>query len=200
MTTEYIDTKAKGIAGFDLIANIMWRRAKFLLDKKFNNLNGLLIIDPCAGGGKLLSSKENSYSALGYEPDYSRFVYLKAMLDELPGPDQAINSPFEFHFSGPHFPVYHLAISIPYTDRIIDPSLEKDIDCLKCKNYAFYVLNRSLDILVEGGFGIFALPKNMVDKELFSAELEHITEKANIMSIESYGEYAIIVLQKDKIK
>jgi hypothetical protein len=56
---------------------------------------------------------------------------------------------------------------------------------------------RSLDCLEQGGVGVFAIPTKLMDKEKFEYEIDHITSKSKIISIEEFKDYAIIVLQKN---
>jgi len=194
----YIDSKANDVKSFDLISNMMWRRAKFLLNEKFKRNEQILVVDPCAGGGKLLSEMDKSYMGKAYEPNYSPFVYAKSLFSQHDYQVEVVNQPFEFHFTLPTFPENHLVISIPYTDRDIS-SIESCKNCRQFKNYAYYIMNKSMDILQEGGFGIFAIPTNLMDRKKFEFEVDCLTSKASILSIEEYKEYAIIVLQKDKL-
>jgi hypothetical protein len=199
----YIDEKANDIKYFDLIANVMWRRANYLLQDRFKkNLNEqILVLDPCAGGGKLMTEMNKTYIGKGYEPNYSRYYYAENLFNQNYGgvsyAVNIINQPFEFHFTLPYLPEYHLAISIPYTDRDINASMETCKECRKFKNYAYYVMSRSLDCLQQGGVGVFAIPIKLMDKEKFEYEIEHITSKSSIISIEEFKDYAIIVLQKN---
>ena len=61
-------------------------------------------------------------------------------------------------------------------------------------------MNKSMDALQDGGFGVFAIPAKLVDKKLFEFEIDCITSKANVLSIESFNDYGIITLQKEKLK
>jgi hypothetical protein len=71
-----------------------------------------------------------------------------------------------------------------------------DKDNLKMKNYAYYVISRSLDVVQSGGFGIFAIPKELMDLEYFKDEIKNIAEKSNILSSEGYENYVILILKK----
>lgn len=197
---SHIDTKANDIKSFDLIANMLWRRADYLLLNKFGRNEQILVLDPCAGGGKLLAGLDKAYIGKAYEPNYGPFMYAKYLFEQNGYQMSVVNEPFEFHFTTQNLPEYHLIISIPYTDREINASFEDCKDCRQFKNYAYYVMNKSMDALQEGGFGVFAIPASLMDKEKFKFEIDCITSKAEILSIESYNEYAIIVLQKDKLK
>jgi len=196
---SHIDTKANDIKSFDLIANMMWRRANYLLGDKFKN-EQILVLDPCAGGGKLLAEMDKSYIGKAYEPNYGPFTYARYLFDQKNYQIDVINEPFEFHFSTTNIPEYNLVISFPYIDRDINASMETCKECRQFKNYAYYVMNKSMEVLQDGGFGVFAVPSSLIDKEKFKYEIDCITAKANIMSIEQYKDYAIIVLQKDKLK
>lgn len=197
---SHIDTKANDIKSFDLIANMMWRRANHLLSEKFKTNEQILVLDPCAGGGKLLAEMNKAYTGMAYEPNYGPFMYAKYLFDQENYQINVVNEPFEFHFTTQNLPEYHLIISIPYTDREINASFEDCKDCRQFKNYAYYVMNKSMDALQDGGFGVFAIPAALMDKEKFKFEVDCITAKANIVSVEQYNDYAIIVLQKDKLK
>ena len=196
---SHIDTKANDIKSFDLITNMMWRRANYLLGDKFKN-EQILVLDPCAGGGKLLAEMDKSYIGKAYEPNYGPFMYARYLFDQKNYQIDVVNEPFEFHFSNTNLPEYHLVISFPYTDREINASMETCKECRQFKNYAYYVMNKSMEVLQDGGFGVFAVPSSLIDKEKFKYEIDCITAKANIMSIEQYKDYAIVVLQKDKLK
>ncbi len=200
ITSDYIDHKASTIKGFDLLSNVMWRRAVYLLKDVISTNEQIMVIDPCAGGGKLLSGMNKKWEGTAYEPNYGPFMYAKYLFEQNNYHVKVINEAFEFHLQTPRLPEYHLVISIPYTDRKINTSFEHNKECLKMKNYAFYVMNRSVDILQDGGIGVFALPKNMVNREKFGEELDCIVEKAKILSVESYDEYAIVIFQKNKAK
>jgi len=194
----YTDSKANDIKSFDLISNMMWRRAIFLLNEKFKKNEQIMVIDPCAGGGKLLSEMDKLYTGKAYEPNYSPFTYAKRLFEQKNYQIDIINQPFEFHFTLPNLPEYHLAISFPYTDREIS-SMETCADCRRFKNYCYYIMNKSMDVLQDGGFGVFAIPAILMDKKVFEFEVDCITAKANVLSIEQFKDYAIIVLQKDKL-
>jgi hypothetical protein len=198
-TISYIDEKANGIKYFDLIANMMWRRANFMLEKTFKQNEQILILDPCAGGGKLLSEMNKAYIGKAYEPNYGPSMFAKYLFDQKHYQVDVINEPFEFHFLGHNMPENHLVISFPYTDREINASMETCNECRQFKNYAYYVINKSLDTLQDNGIAIFAIPETLMDKEKFKFEIDHITNKSNILSIEKCNDYAIIVLQKEKL-
>ena len=138
------------------------------------------------------------YTGKAYEPNYSPFTYAKRLFEQKNYQVDVINQPFEFHFTLPNLPEYHLAISFPYTDREIS-SMETCSDCRRFKNYCYYIMNKSMDILQDGGFGVFAIPAILMDKKVFEFEIDCITAKANVLSIEQFKDYAIIVLQKDKL-
>lgn len=174
----------------------MWRRAGKLLATAVGNMESLQVMDPCAGGGKLLIPMGKSCSGVGYEPDYSKIAYARAYFEQNHLQAEFINEPFEAHFTRPYFPQFHLVISIPYTDKKINSTYEKDPDCLAMKNYAFYVMNRSMDILMKDGYGIFAIPKDLVSAETFADEIDCISKKAEILEIEGLDSYAIISLRK----
>lgn len=196
---SHIDEKANKIKSFDLIANMMWRRANYLLGEKFKQNEHILVLDPCCGGGNLLSEMSKAYAGKAYEPNYSPFMYAKYLFDQKNYQIEVINEPFEFHFSTQNLPEYHLVISFPYTDRQINASMETCKECRQFKNYAYYVMNKSMEVLQDGGIGVFSIPANLMDKNKFEFEINCITSKANILSIEQYNDYAIIVLQKDKL-
>jgi hypothetical protein len=196
---SHIDEKANDIKSFDLVANMMWRRANYLVNEKFNN-EQILVLDPCAGGGKLLAEMNKAWIGKAYEPNYGPFMYAKHLFEQKNYQIDVVNEPFEFHFSNPELPEYNLVISFPYTNREVNASLESCKDCRQFKNYAYYIMNKSMDVLQEGGFGVFAIPTTLMDKEKFKFEIDCITAKANILSIEQYNDCAIIVLQKDKLK
>lgn len=195
--TQYIDEKANSINGFDLLSHFLWRRANFLL-KNAPNMQQVDVLDPCAGGGKLLMPANNAYNLVGYEPEYVKFAYLEAALNKKGTNNKAINLPFEEYFSKPNVPYFELAISIPYTDIQIDSNYEKDPYYLKFKNYAYYAIARSLDTLEEGAFGVFAIPRSLMDEKMFEYEIDCITAKADILSIEGFEDYSILTLKKQK--
>ncbi len=197
---EYIDEKAKSVKNFDILANLMWRRAQNLLQNVVKTNEQVLVIDPCAGAGKLLSKMNKLWLGKAYEPDHGQFMYAKYFFDQYDYQVSVINEPFEFHFQTPALPEYHLAISIPYTDRNINTSFELDKEYLKIKNYVFYVMARAIDILQDGGIGIFAIPSKMVSQEKFESELEHLLGKGRLLDVEGYGELAIVTFKKEKIK
>lgn len=198
-TVPYIDSKANDIESFDLLSNIMWRRANYLLKENFKENEQLLILDPCAGGGKLLSEMDRAHIGKAYEPNYNPYRYAKYFFSQYNYQVDVINQPFEFHFTLPNLPEFNLVISIPYTDRDLT-SMEICSDCRQFKNYSYYIMNKSMDVLQEGGFGVFAIPGNLMDKEKFKFEIDLLTMKASILSIEQFKDYAIIVLKKDKLK
>jgi hypothetical protein len=192
----YIDEKALGIKFFDLIANVMWRRANYLLMES-KDIEQILVLDPCAGGGKLISEMNKSHMGKAYEPNYTKFSYANYFFTQENYNINVVNKPFEFHFTAPHLAEYDLIISIPYTDRDINATMETCKICRKFKNYAYYIMYRSLDCLEQGGVGVFAIPTKLMDKEKFEYEIDHITSKSKIISIEEFKDYAIIVLQKN---
>jgi hypothetical protein len=198
---SYTDEKANSVKSFDLIANMMWRRANYLLEHTFKKNENILVIDPCAGGGKLLSSMKKTWIGKAYESNYGPFMYAKHYLEQNGYENVDVyNMPFEFHFSSVNLPEYHLIISIPYTNREINASIETCKECRKFKNYAYYVMNKSMEALQENGIGVFAIPSSLLDKEKFAYEIDCITNKAEVLSIEQFQDYAIITLKKDKLK
>lgn len=197
---SYIDEKANDIKGFDLIANMMWRRANYIISQYFPKNEQILVIDPCAGGGKLLEGMNKAWQGKAYEPNYGPFMFAKYFFDQYNYQVDIKNEPFEFHFTTTNLPEYHLAISIPYTDREINASLETCNECRQFKNYAYYIMNKSMQALQDGGIGVFAVPASLVDKEKFKYEIDCITAKAATLSIEKFNDYAIIILRKEKIK
>lgn len=197
---NYIDEKANNVKGFDLLANMMWRRANYLLGNQFPKNEQILVLDPCAGGGKLLAGMNKAWQGKAYEPNYGPFMYSKYYFDQYHYQVKVTNEPFEFHFSEVNLPENHLVISVPYTDREINASMETCKECRQFKNYAYYVMNKSMEVLQDGGFGIFALPANLIDKEKFKFEIDCITAKAATLSFEQFNDYVIVVLQKEKIK
>lgn len=198
--TTYTDAKANAINGFDLLSNFMWRRADYLLQARYETMEQVDVADPCAGGGKLLTQAKKSNNLFGWEADHTTYAYLEAILKDYgTGDNHAFNIAFEEYFTKESVPMFELVMSIPYTDRTINSTLEKEAEYLKFKNYAYYIICRSMDILVEGGIGIFAIPKTLMDETLFEYEIDQITQKANILSIEGFEEYSIITLKKDKI-
>lgn len=197
---DYIDNKADSIKNFALLSNIMWRRATYLLASKTKGMEEVIVLDPCAGAGKLISDVDKAYKAIAYEPDYAMSVTAKDYLTQNIPNSSVYNSPFEIHFSSPFIPNIDLVISIPYADRNINSQYEKEEEYLKIKNYALYCIIRSLDIIEDGGFGVFAIPRRLMDKSAFKDEIEMISEKANILSVEGFEDLAIILLQKEKIK
>lgn len=194
----YTDEKANKIKQFDLLANFMWRRANQLLEKKYLKNEQILVVDPCAGGGKLLSCMNKAWLGKAYEPNYGPFMYAKYFFDQYHYQVNIINEPFEFHFTSTNLPENHLIISVPYTDREINTAYETCNECKKFKNYAYYIMNKSMHALQDGGIGVFALPASLLDKEKFKYEIDCITSKAEIISIEKFNDYAIIVVEKTK--
>lgn len=198
--TTYTDTKANAVNGFDVLSNAMWRRANYLLAERVGTMEQIDVADPCAGGGKLLSTATKQFNLAGWESDHTKFAYLQAFLRYYgTGHNITFNNDFEEWFTKPFTPAFELVISIPYTDKVINSTLEREAAYLKFTNYAYYIMCRSMDILVDGGIGIFAIPKSLMDQERFAYEIDMITQKANILSIEGCDEYSIITLKKDKI-
>jgi hypothetical protein len=195
---SHTDEKANEIKSFAMIANMMWRRANFLLKNEFKENEKILVIDPCAGGGKLLSEMNKGWEAKAYEPNYGPFMYAKYLFEQNNYEIEMVNMPFEFHFSSTNLPENHLVISFPYTDRDVNRSMETCKECREFKNYAYYIMYKSMDVLQEGGYGVFAVPSNLVDKIKYEYEISCITNKAKVLSIEQYQDYAIIILKKDK--
>lgn len=198
--TTYTDSKANAIKGFDVLSNVMWRRANFLLAERVGSMEQIDVADPCAGGGKLLTQANKTFNLYGWETDHAAYTFLEGILKDYgTGKNHALSVPFEEVFSKPYMPMFELVMSIPCTDRAINTTLEKESEYLKFTNYAYYIMCRSMDILVDGGIGIFAIPKTLMDQERFSYEIDKITQKANILSIEGCEDYSIITLRKDKI-
>jgi len=195
---NYIDEKGNKIKGFDLLINFMWRRAFYLVKENFKENEKIMVVDPCAGGGKLLSCMNKSWTGVGYESNYAPFMYAKYMLDQNNFDVNMVNQPFEFHFSTPALPEFHLAISVPYVDKQIDTTYEKDKTCLQMKNYAYYIMNRSLDVLQDGGYGVFAIPRELMNSDTFQEEIKFIAGKASVLSTEGYENFVIIILKKEQ--
>src|SRR3989304_1296247 len=108
-----------------------------------------------------------------------------------------INEPFGFHFANPHYEKFNIAISIPYCDDInINAKHEKDEDYRKYKNYAYYCISRSLDVLKKDGYLIFALPSSVVLNPAYEKERSKVVEKSKVVSSETYQDFTIIVLKK----
>jgi hypothetical protein len=170
------------------------------LKNAFKENEKILVMDPCAGGGKLLSGMNKAFEGKAYEPNYGPFMYAQYLFEQKDYDVNVVNMPLEFHFSSVNLPEYHLAISFPYTDREINSSMETCKECRQFKNYAYYVMYKSLDVLQEGGFGVFAIPASLLDKKKYEYEISCITNKAEVLSIEQYQDYAIILLKKDKLK
>lgn len=194
---DYHDPKAEQMKDFGMISNFMWRRAKFMLKDIIASNLKVVVLDPCAGGGKLLSKSNKEFEIVGYEPDYKNWFYGEKYLNQNNYQVAFINDCFESHFANFFSPSFHLVISIPYTDHIINNNLETEASELKNKNYAFYVISRSIDVLLNKGIAVFCIPKEYTQNEKYAKEIKGITNKSNILSIESYKEYAIIVLQKN---
>lgn len=198
---NYIDEKANKIKGFDLLINFMWRRAFYLIKENFKENEKIMVVDPCAGGGKLLSCMNKSWTGVGYESNYAPFMYAKYMFSQNNYDVNMINQPFEFHFTAldsAELAEFHLAISIPYIDRQINTLYERDKACLEMKNYGYYIINRSIDVLQDGGYGIFAIPKELANSDMFQEEIKCIANKATVLSNEGYENYAIIILKKEQ--
>lgn len=192
------DEKASKIKNFPLLANIMWRRAFYLAKENFKESEKIYVIDPCCGGGSLLYNMDKGWYGKAYEPNYGDFMFADALLDQKNYDVDVINEPFEFHFSTPFLPEFHIAITIPYTDRQINVSLEQDASCVSMKNYAYYIMNRTLDILQVGGYGVFALPKSIVNSDVFQEEVKCMSNKSTVINSESFEDYAIITIKKEK--
>ena len=197
-TVTYRDAKAEGVSKFSMIVNFMWRRAYFMLKDEIASNQKIMVIDPCAGGGKLLSKGDRGFEMTGYEPDYSQWFYGQNYLSQNNYNANFINDCFESHFADTFSPGFHLAISIPYTDRQINGKYETQSEYLKSGTYASYVMRRSIDILLDGGIGVFCVPKEYVENEKYMDDIAQIMEMADILAVESFEEYAIVVLQKNK--
>ncbi len=191
----YRDHKADAIADFDLLSNFIWRRANYLLQGLVKSNEKITVLDPCAGGGRLLSKANKGFDLEAYEPDYESCWYGVPLLNLMGFNSKYNHGCFESHFAGAFGPSYNLVISIPYTDRQINGKYETNVEYLKIGNYAFYVMSRSMDVLLDNGIGVFCIPKEYQDSK-YTPEISKLLNKAAVISMESYGEYAIVVLQR----
>jgi hypothetical protein len=140
-----------------------------------------------------------SSEAKGYEKNYQMFQYAQGMLANTLDLDiKLVNEPFEFQFTEPCFPSFHLAISIPYTDQPINTEYEKDEKCLNFTNYAFYVMSRALDVLYADGYGVFAIPISILEDEQFQKDRNLLLKNARVVISEKFNNFAIIAIQKLK--
>lgn len=193
----YRDPKAEKIEKFGMIANFMWRRAFFILKDVIESGVKVRVLDPCAGGGKLLSKSDKGFVSVGYEPEYVNWYFAHNYLKQKGYDATMINDCFEAHFADVNPLGFHLVISIPYTDREINGAYEIDKKYLEISNYAFYVISRSIDVLFDKGIGIFCLPKEYVESEKYVSHMESIMEKADILTVEIYEKWAILVMKKN---
>jgi len=192
----YRDPKAEKIDKFSMIANFMWRRAFFVLKDVIDSGVKVRVLDPCAGGGKLLSKSDKGFESVGYESEYVDWYFAHNYMMQKGYDATMINDCFESHFADVNPLGFHLVISIPYTDREINGKYEIDKKYLEIGNYAFYVMNRSIDVLFDKGIGIFCLPKEYVESEKYQNHMEEIMEKADILTVEIYEKWAILVMKK----
>lgn len=194
---QYRDPKAEKIPDFGSIANFMWRRANYMLQDAVKSNAKIRVLDPCAGGGLLLAQANKGFELVAYENDYESFWYCAPFLTAkgFVVNNSYTNGCFESHFADPFGPEFNLVISIPYTDRQINGKYETDPSYLKIGNYAFYVMARSMDVLLDKGIGVFCVPLEYREKK-YQEQVDYLLTKADILSIESYGDVAIAVLQK----
>ena len=192
----YSDPKAESIEKFGMIANFMWRRAFFLLKLVIDSGVKVRVLDPCAGGGKLLSKGDKGFVSFGYEPDYVNWYFAHNYMKQKGYDATVINDCFESHFADVNPLGFHAVISIPYTDREINGAYEIDKKYLEISNYAFYVMSRSIDVMFESGIGVFCLPKEYVESEKYQTHMQDIMNKASILTVEIYEKWAILVLKK----
>ena len=197
---DYVDSKAEAIGeDFKMLSQLLWRKATELTRGLTEKHIALNIIEPCMGGGKLLSMMPKSAQATGYEKGFVMFQYAKGLLENTLERDVTLyNEPFEFEFSEPCFPTFNLAISIPYSDGPINTEYEKDTKCLKFTNYAFYAMARCLDVLYSDCFGVFAIPISLLEDEQFKSDRQLLLKNAKVINSEKYKNFAIIVIQKLK--
>lgn len=192
----YRDPKAESIDGFGMIVNFMWRRAYFMLKQVIESGVKVRVLDPCAGGCKLLSKADKGFHITGYEPDYANWYFGHNYLKQNNYQAEIINDCFESHFVDAHPFNFHLVISIPYTDHQINAAYDTDLTYLKIADYVFYTMMRSIDVLVDKGVGVFCIPKEYVESEKYVEQVDMVMKKADITSVESYNQYSIIILQK----
>jgi len=192
---DYIDLKAQSIHDFDIISTHIWDIAK--MNCSPNDLVSLL--EPCVGGGKLISLAPEKWIIEGYEPDYAMYKMANGMMVTQKRNNAKIhNSDFESVCINKNFYTYDLIVSIPYTNKGINPEKEKGIDYLNIKNYGWYVLIRSIDLLTKGGIGIFALPATLLG-DVYSYEKEWVAKKCIILSndrITEKNDYVVLTIKK----
>ncbi len=193
ISIPYTDEKANAIEDFDTLAKLMWMKV-FVLNAESQNLN---IIDSCAGGGKLLSFFPKEYSATGYEENYSKYKYATGLLNDTLSRDvKIINEAFEFHFANPNFTIFDIAVSIPYTQKSISGDYEQDKKYTSLKNYAFYCILRSMEIVKHGGYGVFAIPIELINNKNLEYDKNVIFEENSLVSSESFNNFVILTLQR----
>jgi len=194
---RYQDEKAINCPDFRVLAQLLWRRAYALIKDRNRNVR---VLDPCMGGGKLLSGMQPDWQGCGYEKDYSMYKNAKALLQNTLDYDvKMFNEPFEYHFSTPVEPEYDLVVSIPYYDTNINCILEKDPVCQQFENYAYYCMSRSIDVLSNDGYGVFAIPDTVVGNPHYQTDRVLVLEKARVLRSEKFNNFAILVLQKNII-
>lgn len=195
---RYHDEKAIQCPDFRILSQLLWRRAYALVGDRHNR--NVRVIDPCMGGGKLLSGMQPDWIGCGYEKDYSMYENAKALLQNTLDYDvEMFNEPFEYRFSMSYEPEFDLAISIPYYDTNINCTLEKDSICQKFENYAYYCMSRAIDVLSNDGYGVFAIPDTVVANPHYQTDRVLVLEKARVLRSEKFNNFAILVLQKNII-
>lgn len=194
--TSYKDEKSDKIKEFNLLSNLIWRRINYLCNNNFKQNEKIKVIEPCCGGGKLISAMNKKWKGVAYEPNYAPYMYANYYLEQNDYDVEVTNEPFEYHFTLPFFEEYHFAVSIPYTNREINTMYESNKDLLKVKNYSYYVMIKSIDVLQKGGFGVFAIPKDMMDTEYYQNEIKMIADKTTIISSEGFENFVILIFKK----
>lgn len=192
-TIPYVDARADKIENFKVLAQLMWNKA-YLLLKTGESDRSINAVDPCMGGGRLLSMMRQKDEATGYEKDYQLFTHAKA-LEQIQDDFKLVNEPFEFRFAKPCLPSFDLAICVP-CEQPITSEYERDEECLKFKSYSLYLLARSMDVLYDEGIAVFALPINLLVDGNHLEDRERLLKKANIIVSEKYGNFAIIAAKK----
>lgn len=198
---EYHDEKAYHNDEFRILYQLLWKRAHDLAAKiEKSDGETISLLDCSMGGGKLLTGMNPEWHATGYEPDYPMYQMATGLLQNVyQYKVDLINEPFEFHFATPNFPQFDLAVSIPYCDRDINCTLEADIDCQLFHSYCYYCMARSVDVLYDDGYAVFAMPKTLIESDSYKEDREKLLERAIVVNSETFNSFVILTLQKNTL-